>query len=289
MSKLSLGTVQFGLPYGINNKSGVPTDLELKRIFSVAKEAGIDILDSAQGYGNAEERLGKLGNNEFLVITKFKNLKSSYPFDSELLDSLKNLNSNSVYGYMAHDADLLIANPIWWEGLQLVKESGLVKKIGYSLYSVEQLEILFTKNIIPDIIQFPYNILDRSFESYLPELHSLGVEIHTRSVYLQGLLQMNPNTIPTNVQKLKPYLKKIREISINNDVSIGHLCLRFVIQNQWINKVVIGIDNIKQLTENINICNEGNLSEIIINELLSIEVKEKFLLNPVNWKKVDEK
>ena len=76
MLKLVLGTVQFGLPYGINNQSGVPTDDELGEIFSTAKEAGIKILDSAQGYGNAEERLGKLSKNEFQIITKFKNLKS---------------------------------------------------------------------------------------------------------------------------------------------------------------------------------------------------------------------
>jgi aryl-alcohol dehydrogenase-like predicted oxidoreductase len=284
MLKIALGTVQFGLPYGINNQSGIPTDIELEEIFKLAKEAGIDVLDSAQGYGNAEERLGKLSKKEFHIITKFKNLKSTYPFHSELSESLCKLKSDSVYAYMAHDADLLIENPSWWEGLKLAKDQGLVQKIGYSLYSVDQLEALLANNMIPDIIQFPYNILDRSFESFLPKLASLGVEIHSRSVYLQGLFQMESSQVPNYLEPLQKYLKIVREIAQRNQLSIGEICLRFVINNPFINKVVIGNDNLSQLKENVSICQIDNLSEEIMNELLSIEVKEKNLLNPVNWK-----
>ncbi len=284
MSKLALGTVQFGLPYGINNQSGVPTDSELAEIFRIAKEAGIETLDSAQGYGNAEERVGKLSNNEFQIITKFKKLKSPYPFHTELTESLLKLKSKSVYAYMAHDVNLLIENPSWWEGLYIAKENGLIKKIGYSLYSVDQLESLFAYNMIPDIIQLPYNILDRRFESFLPKLSSLGVEIHSRSVYLQGLLQMDPNLISNQFNPLKPHLSLIREIALRNELSIGQLCLGFVVNNIFINKVVIGIDNLFQLKENISIYQTTNLSDTLMKELYSIEVKESSLLNPTNWK-----
>jgi aryl-alcohol dehydrogenase-like predicted oxidoreductase len=284
MLKLALGTVQFGLLYGINNQSGVPRDVELGEIFSLAKEAGIKVLDTAQGYGNAEERIGKLTNNEFQLITKFKKLESPFPFLSELRDSLNKLKSDSIYAYLAHDSDLLIKNPLWWEGLLEAKELGLVKKIGFSLYSVNQLESLLTKQMIPDLIQFPYNILDRRFESYLPQLASLGVEIHTRSVYLQGLLYMEPSQMPIYVRALHPYLTQIKEIVNMYDVSLGQICLGFALQNPFINKVVIGIDNIFQLTENINLCKKVNLAQSIMSELLSIEVKDKNLLNPANWK-----
>ena len=284
MLKLALGTVQFGLPYGINNQSGVPTDSELSEIFGIAKQAGIEILDSAQGYGNAEERLGRLTKNEFQIITKFKNLRSPYPFHTELSESLLKLRSDSVYAYMAHDGNLLIQNPSWWEGLQLAKERGLIKKIGYSLYSVEQLETLFANNMIPDIIQFPYNILDRRFECFLPKLSALGVEIHSRSVYLQGLLQMDPNRISDYFNPLKPHLSLIREIAIKNQLTIGQICLGFVTNNVFINKVVVGIDNLFQLKENISICQTTNLSITILNELNSIEVKDNNLINPTNWK-----
>ncbi|MHA8097973.1 aldo/keto reductase [Aquirufa aurantiipilula] len=284
MIKLALGTVQFGLPYGINNQSGIPDDSELRSIFLLAKQLGIEVLDSAQGYGNAEERIGELTKNEFKVITKFKKLEPPFPFQTELRESLRKLKSTDLYGYMAHDGDLLIENPSWWEGLQIAKEDGLVKKIGYSLYSVDQLELLLAKKMIPDLIQFPYNILDRRFEPYLPELASLGVEIHTRSVYLQGLLQMDLNKIPTYFGALQPYLKKVKEIVTKYDVSIGQACLGFAIQNPLINRVVIGIDNVTQLIENSSLCQMENLSEDLINEFISIEVKDKNLLNPANWK-----
>ena len=284
MLKLALGTVQFGLPYGINNNSGVPTDFELKEIFALSKEAGIEILDSAQGYGNAEERIGKLSNNEFQVITKFKNLKSAYPFHNELSESLCKLKSDSIYAYMAHDGNLLIKNPSWWEGLQLAKEKRLIKKIGYSLYSVDQLETLFANNMIPDIIQFPFNILDRSFESFFPKLASLGVEIHTRSVYLQGLLQMDPTQISNQFRPLQSDLSLIRQIAMQNQLTIGQICLGFVINNPFIKKVVIGIDNLFQLNENIKICRTTILSKELMNELNSIQVKDKSMLNPMNWK-----
>ena len=185
---------------------------------------------------------------------------------------------------MAHDVDLLLENPSWWEGLKLAKEQDLVKKIGYSLYSVNQLEALLAKQIIPDIIQFPYNILDRRFESFLFELNSMGVEIHTRSVYLQGVFQMEPSQLPVYLEPLQNYLKIVRKIAKINQLSIGQICLRFVMNNPFINKVVIGIDNLSQLKENVSICQIDNLSEGIMNDLLSIEVKEKNLLNPANWK-----
>jgi aryl-alcohol dehydrogenase-like predicted oxidoreductase len=284
MLKLALGTVQFGLTYGINNQSGIPNDEELASIFSFAKKSGINFLDTAQGYGNSEERIANLSNDEFSIISKFKQLVAPFSLHNELKESLKKLKKSSLYGYMAHDGDLLIKNPNWWEGLQLAKDHGLVKKIGYSLYSVNQLEELLAKQMVPDIVQFPYNILDRRFESFFSELNSMGVEIHTRSVYLQGLLQMESSQVPNYLEPLQNYLKIVREIAKRNQSSIGQICLRFVINNPFINKVVIGIDNLSQLKENISICQIDNLSEEIMDELLSIEVKEKNLLNPINWK-----
>lgn len=284
MLKLALGTVQFGLTYGINNQSGIPKDDELSSIFSFANQSGINVLDTAQGYGNSEERIANLSNDEFSIISKFKQLAAPFPFHKELEESLKKLKKSSLYGYMAHDGDLLIENPTWWEGLQLAKQQGLVKKIGYSLYSVNQLEKLLAKQMLPDIIQFPYNILDRRFETFFKELNSKGVEIHTRSVYLQGLFQMESSQVPNYLAPLQTYLKIFREIAKRNQLSIGQICLRFVINNPFINKAVIGVDNLSQLKENVSICQVDNLNEEIINELLSIEVKEKNLLNPVNWK-----
>lgn len=284
MSKLAIGTVQFGLKYGINNISGVPSDVEVEKIFKAAHNAGIDTIDTAQAYGDSESRIGQLISNQFNIVTKFKQLSSDFPFHDELIKSLEKLKLYSIYGYMAHDADVLLMHPEWWKGLELAKKSGLVKKIGYSLYSVDQLDALLFDNMIPDIVQIPYNILDRRFEHSISKLYEMGVEIHVRSVFLQGLLQMKINEIPSHLSGISKYIFKINDVADKYNVVVGQLCLGFALQNKFISKIVIGVDNLSQLMDNINISNSIRLSDSIIDELLSIEVIETELLDPSKWK-----
>jgi aryl-alcohol dehydrogenase-like predicted oxidoreductase len=284
MSKLALGTVQFGLSYGINNVSGIPSDIEIENIFKAAFQAGINTIDTAQVYGNAESRIGKLTKNQFNVVTKFKQISSDFPFEKGILESLEKLQLKSLYGYMAHDADILLMHPEWWIGLEEVKKSGIVKKIGYSLYTVNQLDALLSKNMLPDIVQIPYNVLDRRFEQYLYTLDNMGVEIHIRSVFLQGLLQMKVHEIPPHLTDISKYLYRIHQVANRYNMLIGQLCLGFALQNKLISKIVIGVDNLSQLMDNINISNSIRLSDSIIDELLSIEVIEKELLDPSKWK-----
>jgi predicted aldo/keto reductase-like oxidoreductase len=111
----------------------------------------------------------------------------------------------------------------------------------------------------------------------------MEVEIHTRSVYLQGLLQMNPYKIPQHLVSLKPYLLRIREIADNELLSLSELCLGFVVNNTYINNVVIGIDNLTQLADNIRICESLNLLQKTVPELYTIEVEDINLLNPSTW------
>jgi aryl-alcohol dehydrogenase-like predicted oxidoreductase len=283
MSKLALGSVQFGLPYGINNHSGVPSDQELKSIFCFAHQKGIKVIDTAQGYGNAEERIGKFIEYNFDIITKFKKLTNPFPFLKELKESLGNLNAGFVYGYMAHDGDLLIENPEWWEGLKEAKNIGLVKKIGYSIYSIDQLDILISLNMIPDIVQVPYNILDRRFEYYFAKMKQMGVEIHTRSVFLQGLFFMSLDKLPPKLLPLKPVIQEILNISDFFKIPVSTMALKFVIQNPHIDKVLIGVDSKLQLEENLQILSNLDLSNELLSRLNNIVVTEKGLLSPVNW------
>ena len=280
--KLAIGTVQFGIRYGINNSEGIPGNAEIHNIFTVAVNAGISMIDTALGYGNAEERVSSFADI-FNIVSKFSGVKTEEELLLQFETSFTHLGASTIYGYLAHNADNLIAIPELWQTLQKLKEESRVKKIGYSLYSVNQLESLLTQNMIPDLIQFPFNIFDQRFAPYMSELVSLGVEIHTRSVYLQGLLQMNPERLSNNLEQLKPDLIKLRDIAVQNNLSISELCLGFALRNPFINKVVIGIDNASQLAENIYISQKDSLSKEVIRELLSIKVTELNLLNPLNW------
>ncbi len=281
--KITLGTVQFGIQYGISNTHGVPSDSELESIFSVASELGIKQLDTAKAYGNAEERIGKLSNSEFDIITKFPNVDSEKDLELALSESLQMLNISSIYGYLAHNADVLIQNPSLWEVLLEAKKEDKIKKIGYSLYTPEQLERLLYLNCIPDLVQLPYSILDRKFEKQLSILKQLGTEVHVRSVFLQGLYFMNPNKLPEKLQPLQDSLLELKNLCIENNVSVGEVALNYVISNPNIDKLVIGIETAEQLRENINLVTNWKSNNALFSKIEAIEIKDKSLLNPVNW------
>lgn len=281
--KITLGTVQFGIQYGISNTHGVPSDSELESIFSVASKLGIQQLDTARAYGNAEERIGQLSNSKFDIITKFPNVDSKEDLEIALSESLQKLNVSSIYGYLAHNADVLIQNPSLWEVLLKAKKEGKIKKIGYSLYTPEQLEQLLDLNCIPDLVQLPYSILDRKFEKQLSILKQLGTEVHVRSVFLQGLYFMNPNKLPEKLQPLQDSLLELKNLCIENNVSVGEVALNYVISNPNIDKLVIGIETAEQLRENINLVKNWKSNKVLFSKIEAIKIKDKSLLNPVNW------
>ncbi|ESU20564.1 hypothetical protein FCR2A7T_08700 [Flavobacterium cauense R2A-7] len=281
--KITLGTVQFGINYGISNTHGVPSDEALQTIFSVAAEAGINQLDTALAYGNAEERLGLFASDRFQIITKFPAVASQNELENTLEQSLIRLKTTSVYGYLAHNADILIENPQLWETLQKAKAEGKIEKIGFSLYHPEQLEKLLALNIVPDLVQLPYSILDRKFENKLAELKLLGTEIHVRSVFLQGLYFMNPKQLPEKLKPLTAALTELQTICTENKVGVGDVALNYVISNPNIDKVVMGVETAAQLKQNIQMVSNWEANSGLFSKIEAIEINDKSLLNPVNW------
>lgn len=281
--KLTLGTVQFGIDYGISNTDGVPSDAVLSEILYLAKTAGMDCLDTANAYGNAEERLGLYNNNRFKLVTKFPKVTSSNELKSSLNDSLQKLKQEAVYGYLAHNADILIENPELWQTLLQLKEEKKVKKIGYSLYDPLQLQKLLELDCIPDLVQLPYSMLDRKFESAIEILKKQGTKIHVRSVFLQGLYFMDPKQLPKKLQPLEKALSALHQISKEEKIPVSAIALHFALQNQNIDQVVIGVVTAKQLSENIDTVTEYSCNENVFSKIRSIEILNKELLNPVNW------
>lgn len=281
--KITLGTVQFGINYGISNTHGVPSDEQLKAILSVAAATGIEQLDTAQAYGNAEERLGQFSENRFKIITKFPNVADKEALENILSESLSRLKSDSVYGYLAHNADVLIEKPFLWETLQKAKNDRKIEKIGFSLYNPEQLEQLLKLQCVPDLVQLPYSILDRKFESNLSVLKKLGTEIHVRSVFLQGLYFMNPDQLPVKLQPLRSALKELHEICRQNELSVGDVALHYAVSNPNIDKIVMGVETAAQLKENVQMITHWKTDTDLFSKIEAIEIKDKSLLNPVNW------
>lgn len=281
--KLALGTVQFGIQYGISNKSGIPNEESLKAIFETCRLHQINTFDTAIAYGNAEERIGLLLQQSAEVVSKFPKIEQVEEVGNYLNDSLKRLNRSCLEGFIAHNADFLIDKPEVWKSLQVLKKLGKVKKIGFSLYSPQQLEQLLAMDIIPDLVQLPYSIFDRKFEPFFKLLKDKQVEIHIRSVFLQGLYFLDSNALPEKLLPLKDNLDQLQNICKSRSLNVNDVCLNFVNDNPLIDKIVIGVENTTQLLENINSIQNWNSNVEIWDSIRAIEIKNLELLNPVNW------
>ena len=280
--KLALGTVQWGTNYGISNNLGVPSDLELKKILKFSKNNGIKLLDTASTYGDSELRIKKLTNHDFNIITKISSISNENSIKKQINNSLNRLGANSIYGCLFHSPNELIKNNHYWDKINEEKINGKVKKIGYSLYHPNELDYLLNSEIIPDIVQVPFSLLDRKFESYFEILNKMKIEIHVRSVFLQGMYFLNPDELP---KKLKDYAKPLNKLKqIANDCSIEmlDLALNYVLNKNYINYVVIGVVNMKQI-EDIFFSSNKKLNKETIKIIENIKVDNKDILNPSNW------
>ncbi len=274
-NKIVLGTVQFGLQYGINSV-GRPGEEAVKTILAEAAKGGISILDTSSAYGNSEEILGECITPEenFKIVSKYPQgvISVKDMFDG----SLKRLKIDKLYGYLLHHFEVYEENPNVWDEFVSLKESGRVQKIGFSLYWPKELDLILNNGSPFDIIQVPFNIFDKKFLPYMKELHEKGVEIHVRSTFLQGLFFKDRNALPEKLQPMRKYLLQLDKFSKKSGLSISEIALNFNLQNPYIDGVLIGVDNVEQLQMNLN-----SVKEMPID--IEIEVKEQELLNPSNW------
>lgn len=279
--KIALGTVQWGLDYGISNSSGIPSDEEINSILTKAYKNDICVFDTAANYGNSELRLGATSYRNRKVITKVGELNGK-TLENALQLSLGRLKINNVYGYLFHKPKILFNNKNLWRQMKKLKKIGLTQNIGFSLYEPNELETLLNKNMIPDIVQIPYSLLDRKFESYISYLKSMGVEIHVRSIFLQGLYFKKISELGGKFKSLKIGFMQLNSIRKKYNYSILDLALGFVKQNKSIDYIVLGIETKAQLEAILN-SYRLDLSEEIFEEIKKIKVDNTFILNPVNW------
>lgn len=287
ITKLILGTVQFGLDYGINNKQGKPSENEVKSILDYAHNNGITFLDTAEAYGDSQNRIGeyhKVANYKFNLITKY-NSKINLPksIGKRVEYNLSTLNVDRLYSYMFHSfEEYRLFHPDFENDLNFMINDGLIDKLGVSVYTNDEaFQVLEDDSI--QLIQLPFNLLDNlnKREAVLKRAKERGVEIHTRSVFLQGLFFKEQ--LPNRLKRLAPYLKYVRQIQENNNMQMQEFALNYALKNKMISKVLIGVDSLRQLQDNVK-STFMKIDENIIHEVDKIDVKESELLNPVNWK-----
>ena len=276
--KIALGTVQWGLDYGISNQKGIPSDNELDKILALATASGIDLLDTASAYGDSESRIGNRSSGKFRIVTKIGSISKNNSIEQQVKRSLENLKRPSLYGCLFHNVKELLRKPSLWEEIQLEKKEGRIEKIGYSLYHPEELERLLDLNYVPDIIQVPFNLIDRRFEPYFKKLNLMNIEIHVRSVFLQGLLlnfqMMEQDKFlgwNTLWQQYKEWLKQ-------SDLTPLEACISHAVQHKEISNVILGVEQLSQL-EQILLASKKNKVEV---PKTFISTDEN-LINPLSW------
>ncbi|MDA9199955.1 aldo/keto reductase [Candidatus Pelagibacter sp.] len=288
MNKLALGTAQFGLNYGIANQNGQIKFSDINKILRLAKNSDIDLIDTAIAYGDSEKIIGDIGIVDFKFISKLPALPKncndiSSWVEEKVQSSLLRLGIPSLYGLLVHKSDNLLGDTgkKLIEALKRIKLSGLVKKIGISIYDPSECEKIMGLTRI-DIVQAPLNIVDQRLviSGWLSRLHSEEIEIHTRSVFLQGLLLMPHNKIPRNFDK---WLEVLDEWSLKlkkNNLCATEVCLSYPLSLPEVDRVIVGVDNVNQLDEIIN-KSKSQPSQIDWSFMVS---NDQMLINPSNWR-----
>lgn len=285
IDKLVLGTVQFGMNYGINNHDGQVKNEELVKILDVCRKEGINCFDTAFDYGNSEERLGEYfsRHKDYVphIISKYS--QKSMPLLDECQKSLDRLRVNVLYAYLVHNFSLYLDNPCISKDFRLLKDKGLVKKTGFSLYTLEELDYLLEHEIEFDIVEIPYNIFDRRFERYFSLLKERGKDIFVRSVFLQGLFFMDVENIPSKLKVLAPHLKKMADFATRKEISLRGICLNYVCSNPLIDGVLIGVDSAVQLLNNLKSIKVESIDDDCIEFINSICLNDEKMILPINW------
>jgi aryl-alcohol dehydrogenase-like predicted oxidoreductase len=281
--RLAIGTVQFGLNYGINNQKGIVAEKELNSILNDARKNKINLLDTAQAYGNSESRLGSVDSSEFKFISKLKpGILVSEVYDSVQI-SCQNLNVTNLEGVLFHDFKDYNQNPKLIDELIRLKRDSVIKKIGFSLYHPIELDALFSQNIDFDILQIPFSIYDQRFKKYFKEIKKRNIEIHVRSVFLQGLVFMNPDKLSKHFDKYKHQFLSFQNNCLQLKQSIASVCLNYVYGHNEIDRVIIGVCSSKELMDNIIQIksNSINFSKLKFD---NFKIIDESIILPFNWK-----
>lgn len=288
--RLALGTAQFGLSYGVANQRGQVSRDEAAAILSHAQSVGIDMLDTAIAYGDAETRLGAIGLKGWRVVSKLPGIPPGCSdvgawVRTSLLQSLERLRIASLHGLLLHQPGQLLGpdGTRLHDAVRQLQSDGLVHKVGVSIYSPEELDGL-AHSYRPDIVQAPLNIVDQRMldSGWLDRLHAEGIELHVRSVFLQGLLLMEPHARPAKFRRWQATWNRWEAWLATTGLTPLQACLRFASSFRQVGRMIVGVDTLQQLKE-IVAALQGTMSAVPA----GLASSDPDLVNPARWAQLD--
>jgi len=264
-ARLALGTVQFGLPYGLLSQANRPLDgKQASEVLAAAWQGGIDLLDTGAAYGDAEKAVGEHwpAGAQFSIITKTRPLRRSEFGSTEVAQvvegvrsSARLLRARALEGLLVHHApDLLVpGGDLMFRALEGLRAEGLVRRIGVSVYDAATLKAVRDRFPV-QIVQLPVNLLDQRFvrDGTLANLARDNIEVHARSVFLQGVLLAEAGGLHARLAGVRGRIEAFQSQCAANGVSPAAAALRFVARCPGVDRIVIGVNNAAQLKENLS-------------------------------------
>jgi len=288
-ARIGLGTVQFGLDYGISNPEGRTPPAEVERILSLARNRGITVLDTAPAYGESERVLGTFPLREqgFKVVTKTPIFGSGTGENlarclyEGLEASLSKLGITRAYALLFHRAADLTGGhgSVLVEEARSCRDKGLVEKIGVSVYTADEIDAVMDR-LEPDLVQLPLSVFDQRLlqSGHLDSLRSAGVEIHIRSVFLQGLLLMDPGRLPPGLAGARAALEAFHAYARGQSRTPLEAALGFALGLGETDTVICGVNSSGQLEE---IC--SGASPLPWEDFHEFALADASILNPSQW------
>ena len=288
--KLTLGTVQFGLNYGISNSSGQTDIREAEKIIQMAYDSGVRTLDTAIDYGNSEEVLGQCDVKAFKISTKLPKFPEKLEnidiwIEKQVLGSIRRLKVDSIETLMLHRSIdcLKLTNPLVERKLDDLIAGGLVKNIGVSLYDPSEIKRLINAQNI-SVVQVPKNVFDIRFEhdDVKDFFKDRNYTVDARSIFLQGLLLIEYNDLPLQFIKWSSSFEKWHKWLLENKLSPLQGCLVYASMLKDIEHIVIGINQPEQFSEIIEITKEIYMNKME-QRMQDFSVYDESLINPSKW------
>lgn len=289
VKRICLGTVQFGKDYGVSNMRGITKEEEVFRILDFCAKKGIQWLDTAEDYGDSQKVLGKyLKKNQgvFKVQSKVSNDTSSYTLNSRFNQTLEELNIEYLDSYLLHSYEKFESESLCLsKEVTKLKKSGLCHSVGVSIHenneALDQRLLTFS-----DEIQFPFNLLDNYTRrgKMLKELKNQNKIIQLRSIFLQGLLLLNPLNLPFKLIEFQQPLLQLNRLAKKYNLSMSQLSICYSLSISYADKILLGVETLHQLKMNLNVIeNLNNVKGDVFNEVNEVLIENTKLLNPSTW------
>lgn len=285
-NRLVLGTAQFGLNYGVANQTGQVSRGEAEMILDHAWATGLDTLDTAVGYGQSEQTLGEIGVRQWHVISKLPALPNNASVaewvEESVRESLGRLGIPKLYGLLLHRSQEL-TEPLGaalYQALRNLKDEGKVDKIGVSVYGPDELDALWPRYQL-DLVQAPFNIVDRRLATsgWLERLDRSGTEVYIRSIFLQGLLLMDPLKRPSAFRRWQRLWDRWDQWLDEEALTPLQACVAFAMSRPEVDRAVIGVNDLDQLKEIL-----GCVATDLVEPPAALISKDLELINPSCWK-----